>query len=94
VAQVKAPGIPEAVRSTLAMQREAFMHAGGYQDGISRWWSQLAIEDRRLLLAFVGLDDSEQAAARAWPQMLLDHRDKLVNECKHLLRLVEGLKWA
>lgn len=92
-ATAKGPGVPQGIRGHLAMLRESYMHAAGYQDGLAVWWDRIGIEERRLLLAFVGLDESEENARRPWRQYLQEHRDQLVAECKHFARIVEGLKW-
>lgn len=84
-------------RAMLPLLRESFMHSegrvGAYQDGLSEWWGRIHINDRRLLLALVGLDDSEEYARRPWKQLLQADRDKAVSELKHIQKLIEGLKW-
>ena len=82
------------IKKRLAMLREAFAHSDGFQDWISAWWDRLAVDDRRLLLALAGLDDSAEAARRPWRQHMQEHRDTLLTECKRVARLIEGLKWA
>lgn len=86
--------IPPEIKVKLGMLREVFMHSSGFQDWVADWWSRLQIDDRRLLLALAGLDDSEEAARRPWKQHLQENRDKLVFELKRIGRLIEGLKWA
>ena len=78
-------------REQLALLREAFQHATGVQDWHSNWWDRLTLPDRRLLLAFCALDDSEESARRSWPQLLLRDRDLLVGECRRFARLLRPL---
>lgn len=81
-------------RNKLAMLREAFAHGDRHQDWIASWWAGLAVEERRLVLAFAGVDDDEAAARRAWRQFTIEARDAIVHECKRFARLVQPLKWA
>lgn len=84
-----------AERANLAMLREVFLHhTPGVVDFLAGWWASLPIDQRRLLLAFCGLDDSEECAARPWPQHLQEHRDRLLTECKRLARLLHPLRLA
>lgn len=82
------------IRERLAMLRESFMHAPGMQDWLSNWWQGLRLDDRRLLLALVGLEDGEAEARRPWKQHPEAHRDKIIGECKRVGRLLEQLRWA
>jgi hypothetical protein len=75
------------------MLRESFAHGRGYQDGLAVWWSRIPQDERRLLLALVGLDDSEESARRPWPQFIQPDRDRMVAELKHIGRMVQGLRW-
>ncbi len=86
--------IPSDVREHLSMLRESFLHKPEVQDWVGTWWARLSLDDRRLLLALAGLDDSVGAARRKWPQLLQENRDALLSECKRVARLVEALKWA
>lgn len=86
--------IPAEHRAKLAQLREVFMHSAGFQDWVGNWWHGLDVDDRRLLLALCGLDESEEYARRPWGLILQDHRDKLVFELKRIGRLIEGLRWA
>lgn len=82
------------IKNKLAMLREVFAHSTGFQDWIAEWWARLRIDDRRLLLALAGLDESEEFARRPWKSHLLEDRDKLLSELKRIGRLIEALKWA
>lgn len=82
------------IKNRLAMLREVFAHSSGFQDWIAAWWDRLAADDRRLLLALAGLDDSIESARRPWLQLLQEHRDTLLHECKRVGRLIEALRWA
>lgn len=86
--------VPADIKQRLALLRECFLHSSGFQDWVADWWAQLRIDDRRLLLALAGLDDSEKAARRQWRQQTQESRDVLLVECKRVARLVEGLRWA
>lgn len=68
--------------------REAFAHSPAVQAHRAAWWSRLPKTDRRLLLALCGLDDSEQTAARSWPQQSEAVRDALFRECRRIGRLL------
>jgi hypothetical protein len=86
--------IPAEYRAKLAALREVFQHGTQYQDYVGNWWASLEINERRLVLAFAGLDDDEAAARRQWRQLTIDARDVILRECKHFARLVSPLKWA
>lgn len=81
-------------RAKLSMLREVFVHGTPYQDWVGDWWRSLSVEDRRLLLALCGYDDTEEAAARPWAQMLQEQRDKLLTECKRLGALLARVRLA
>lgn len=85
---------PAHVKEKIAMLRESFMHSAGVQDWIASWWSTLNLDDRRLLLALAGLDESPESARRPWKQHAQDTRDALISECKRVGRIVEALRWA
>lgn len=74
--------------------REVFAHSKPVQDGLAVWWGGLSHDDRRLCLAFCGLDDSERSAKRAWQQLTMEHRDMIVGSCKAFYRVVEPLRFA
>lgn len=81
-------------RKRLAMLREEFAHADGYQDWVADWWARLSINERALLLEICGQDSSEAAARRPWRQIVQETRDRLLTECKRLARLIDPLRWA
>lgn len=58
-------GIPRETREKLAMLRLEFETCAAVQDWRGRWWARLPLDDRRLVLALCGQDDSEESAARA-----------------------------
>lgn len=91
VAQSKESPKARALRE-LRELREVFAHSDGAQDGLSVWWQSLDMNARRLVLAFVGIDDSEKAAARPWRQFLQEHRDAIVFECRKFGRIVAPLR--
>lgn len=78
----------------LAVVREAAMQGKFAQSYLADWWAGLLPIDRRTLLAFCGLDDSQANAARPWNQYIKSHRDALITECARLRRMTEGVKWA
>lgn len=84
---VRAPTASE--RDRLEFLRESLLHTPSTLRYVGEWWFARSINERRELLAFSGLDDSEEMAARRWEQMLPEHRDRLVLECKRLRRMVE-----
>lgn len=86
--------MPPEIKAKLGMLREVFAHSTGYQDWAAAWWEKLRVDDRRLLLALAGLDESVEAARRPWKQHLQENRDTLLTECRRVARLVEGLKWV
>lgn len=86
--------MPPAIREEIALLRESFQHSAPLQDWVAQWWGRLPLNDRRLLLALSGLDDSAEAASRHWLQLLQEHRDTVLKEAKRFLRMVEGLRWA
>lgn len=81
-------------RKRLAMLREEFAHADRYQDWVADWWASLSLNERALLLSVCGLDDTEAAARRPWRQHLQETRDRLLQECKRLARLIDPLRFA
>jgi hypothetical protein len=100
-AVASAPRPPtQAERRNLSLLREVFLHRAPAEGGstafefVAAWWFGMRVEERRLLLAFCGLDDSEESAARPWPQLLQEHRDRLLTECKRLARLLSVLRLA
>ena len=86
--------MPPAIRQQLALLRESCVHSEGYQCWLSKWWAGLTMADRRLLLAFVGQDDSEENARRPWEQHRQDMRDAMVKECRRLWKLLDVLRFA
>lgn len=88
-AAARAPTAQE--REALALLREAFQHSHDAQQRFASWWDSVKLADRRLLLAFSGLDDSEESARRKWHQLRQADRDLFLGECRHLLRLLGGL---
>jgi hypothetical protein len=82
-----------AIREELAMLRESFRHSPTRQDSLAQWWSDIGIDDRRLFLAFCGLDDTAEFARRSWHQLLPQHRTGLELELKRLHRLTARLAW-
>lgn len=76
------------------MIRETLLHGEQVQEWVGRWWAGLLVDDRRTLLAFAGLDESEKSARRPWQQLLIEDRDLLLQECKRLHRLVDAVRWA
>lgn len=84
---------PEVMRK-LGMLRETMMHGEQVQEWVSRWWAGLLLDDRRTLLAFAGLDESQENAKRPWAQYLMDDRQKVLTESKRLYRLTESVRWA
>lgn len=76
-------------RDRLKFLRESLLHTPSTLRYLGEWWLARTIRERRDLLAFSGLDDSEEMAARRWEQMLPEHRDELVLECRRLHRMVE-----
>lgn len=85
---------PPDILKKLTMHRETLLHGEQVQEWVSRWWAGLLPDDRRILLAWAGLDDSAVNARRPWSQYLQADRDALLRECKRLHRLVEAVRWA
>jgi hypothetical protein len=89
---VAAPRPPNSKeREALALLREAFQHSRDAQQRFASWWDAVKLADRRLLLAFCGLDDSEESARRKWHQLRQADRELFLGECRHLLRVLSGL---
>ena len=76
------------------MLRESLLHGRQVQDWVAGWWKKLSVDDRRTLMALVGIDDSRENAIRPWEQYLQSDRDKILAECKRLQRLLSAVIWA
>lgn len=63
-------------------------------DWRATWWQRLTLEQRRLICAMAGADDSETNCVRRWGQLSQSTRDMVTRHAREWARLLEPMKYA
>lgn len=81
-------------RGRLKDLQEEFRWSPGHEDWRGRWWHGLRANEKQLLCALVGVDDSEASVKRSWMSLPRSMRETISKECRHWARLLEAMRWA